>query len=179
MKNIFVINGSANEQSSNQQLIDHIAGQTKDIFNLTVFNALKQLPHFDPERSVDNPPPGIIALRQQVEQADALLICTPEYVFSMPAGLKNAIEWCVSTTVFAGKPTGLITASANGERGHEELKLVMKTLMAKFTDETTLLIRGIKGKTNEQGTITDEETRNDLTRFITAFNDLAETIRRD
>jgi len=63
-----------------------------------------------------------------------------EYVFSIPNGLKNVIEWCVATTVFADKPSGLITASANGQKGHEELLLIMKTAMAKFTSETTLLI---------------------------------------
>jgi len=37
--------------------------------------------------------------------------------------LKNAIEWCVSTTVFTDKPTGIITASASGANGHAKLKL--------------------------------------------------------
>src|SRR5690606_18112041 len=104
------------------------------------------LPHFDPERAIDNTPETILNFRQSIENADGLLICTPEYVFSIPSGLKNAIEWCVATNVFSGKPTGLITASANGESGHAELQLIMKTVMADFTSETTLLINGIKGK---------------------------------
>lgn len=52
MKDIFVINGSASRNSSNQKLIDIFADLTKDIFNLKVFNGLKLLPHFDPELSV-------------------------------------------------------------------------------------------------------------------------------
>jgi NAD(P)H-dependent FMN reductase len=39
----------------------------------------------------------------------------------LTSGLKNAIEWCVSTTVFSDKPIGLITASASGQKGHEDL----------------------------------------------------------
>ena len=105
-----------------------------------------------------------------MKKADGILICTPEYIFSIPSGLKNAFEWCVSTTVFSDKPIGLITASAGGQKGQEELELIMKPLMAKFTDETTLLISGVKGKINERGEITDNKTLKDLTNFIDAFN---------
>jgi chromate reductase len=118
---------------------------------------------------VENPPKAVVELREAVANADGLLICTPEYVFSLPSGLKNAIEWCVSTTVFSDKPTGLITASAQGEKGHEELQLIMKTVMAKFTGETCLLIQGIKGKINEAGEINDDKTRDDLLKFVNSF----------
>ena len=66
--------------------------------------------------------------RKSIEEADAVLICTPEYVFSLPGILKNALEWTVSTTVFSDKPTALLTASSSGEKAHESLLLVMKTL---------------------------------------------------
>ncbi len=174
MKKIFVINGSASENSSNQKLIDHFAALTKNSFELTIFNELKTLPHFDPELSIDNTPNVILDLRQSIENADGILICTPEYVFSIPSGLKNAIEWCVSTTVFSDKPIGIITASASGQKGHEALQLIMKTVMAKFTNDTTLLIQGIKGKISEQGDITDSKTKDDLIRFIDAFKTLTE-----
>lgn len=171
-KNIFVIIGSASKNSANEKLVDHFGTLTKDFFNLTIFKELKTLPHFDPELSTDNTPKEIIEFRQNIEIADAIIICTPEYIFSIPSGLKNAIEWCVSTTVFNNKPIGIITASASGQKGHEELQLIMKTVMAKFTDETTLLIQGIKGKINEQGQITDDKTEVNFTEFINAFKNL-------
>ncbi|MFZ1496812.1 MAG: NADPH-dependent FMN reductase [Saprospiraceae bacterium] len=172
MKNIFVINGSARGNSSNQKLIDNFADLTMDFFSLTVFNDLKTLPHFDPDLSVANTPNTILEFRNNIETADGILICTPEYIFSIPSGLKNAIEWCVSTTVFSNKPTGLITASANGEKGHEELQLIMKTVMTKFTADTTMLIQGIKGKINEQGKFINSKTKEDLIKFIDAFKTL-------
>ena len=172
MKNIFVINGSASENSANQMLIDNIAFLTKDFFTLKIFNNLKTLPHFDPELSIHNTPKIILEFRENIQNADGVLICTPEYVFSIPSGLKNAIEWCVSTTVFSDKPIGLITASASGQKCDEELQRIMKTLVANFTNETTLLIQGIKGKLNEQGEITDNKTKNDLDKFIEAFKAL-------
>ena len=174
MKNIFAIIGSAGNHSANEYLVNYIATETKDYFTTTIFKDLKALPHFDPELSVDNTPGEIITFRNHIEKADGILICTPEYVFSIPSGLKNAIEWCVSTTIFTGKPAGLITASASGQKGHEELQLIMKTVMAKFTEATTLLIPGIKGKINGQGEITDEKTKDQLAGFIKAFRLLTE-----
>ncbi|MCT2409138.1 NAD(P)H-dependent oxidoreductase [Chryseobacterium antibioticum] len=172
MKDIFVINGSASSHSSNQKLIDIFADLTKDIFNLSVFNELKLLPHFDPELSVTEPPKAIVDFRQSIEDADGILICTPEYVFSIPSGLKNAIEWCVSTTVFSEKPLGIITASANGEKGHLELQLIMETLMAHFTADTKLLIPGIKGKINDEGILMDTQSKKALINFIHAYEKL-------
>lgn len=169
MKTILAIIGSASENSANQRLVEFMAAQSSNELNWIIFNELKTLPHFDPELSVNNPPKEVLAFRKLVEQADGIIICTPEYVFSIPSGLKNAIEWCVSTTVFSDKPTGLITASAQGEKGHEELQLIMGTLMAKFTNETTLLISGIKSKISITGQLTDPGTQSELARFTESF----------
>lgn len=168
-KNILAIIGSASENSSNLKLVEQIAVLTTDKFDLTIYNDLKLLPHFDPELSTDNPPRQIIELRKSIEVADGIIICTPEYVFSIPSGLKNAIEWCISTTIFSDKPIGLITASASGQKGHEELQLIMKTAMAKFTDETSLLIQGVKGKFDNQGNLIDNETKKQIDKFINAL----------
>ncbi len=141
IKTILAIIGSASIRSTNLKLVEQLSILTSNDFNLTIYNDLKSLPHFDPELSADNTPKQIIEFRQRIEQSDGIIICTPEYVFSIPSGLKNAIEWCISTTVYSNKSTGLITASASGEKGHEELQLIMKTASAKFTNETSLLIR--------------------------------------
>lgn len=170
--NIFVIIGSASSNSSNLKLVEKIAINTENEFNLTIFNDLKSLPHFDPELSADNPPKKVVEFRNAIEKSDGLIICTPEYVFSIPSGLKNAIEWSVATTIFSDKPIGLITASASGQQGHEELQLIMKTVMAKFTKETTLLIQGVQGKFDVQSSLTDIETRKRLDNFIKCFIDL-------
>lgn len=171
-KNIFVIIGSASRNSANEKLVEIFDNLTKDFFSLTIFKDLKTLPHFDAELTVDNPPKEIIEFRNNIKSADGILICTPEYVYSIPSGLKNGIEWCISTTIFTDKPIGLITGSAGGQKGHEELQLIMKTILTRFTDETTLLIQGIKGKINQQGQITDNKTKDDFLKFINAFKKL-------
>ena len=168
-KNILAIIGSASENSANLKLVEQIAVLATNDFNVIIYNDLKLLPHFSPELSADKPPRKIIEFRKSIEQADGIIICTPEYVFSIPSGLKNAIEWCIATTIFSEKPSGLITASASGQKGHEELQLIMKTAMAKFTDETSLLIQGIKGKFDEQGNLIDNKTKRQLDKFIEAL----------
>ena len=171
-KNIFAIIGSASPYSANQKLVEEMGRLTKKDFDLTIFNDLKTLPHFDPEQSAKNPPARIIEFRNAIEKTDGVIIGTPEYFFSIPSGLKNALEWCISTTIFNEKPMGLITASANGLKGNEELQLIIKTAMPKFTDETTLLFQGIKGKFDNQGDLIDTVTIERLNNFIDSFKNL-------
>jgi chromate reductase, NAD(P)H dehydrogenase (quinone) len=171
-KKILTIVGSASNHSSNHKLVDIFTRLTTGHFDIIPAPDLKTLPHFDPELSADNPPAAVQAFREQIQNADGIIISTPEYVFSIPSGLKNAIEWCVATTVFTGKPVGMITASAHGQKGHEELQLIMTTVMANFNEATTLLIHGIKGKIDAAGEITDNQTMTGLKQFIAAFKNL-------
>jgi len=168
-KNILAIVGSASANSTNHRLVAKIENLTKNEFCVTIVGDLKILPHFDPEQSLRNPPAPVVEFKTWIERADGVIICTPEYIFSIPGGLKNALEWCVSSTVFAEKPTGIVTASANGLKGHEELQLIMKTLMAKFNSSSTLLIQGVKGKFDELGNIIDPETSRHLEGFVKGF----------
>ncbi|MDR0194078.1 MAG: NAD(P)H-dependent oxidoreductase [Myroides sp.] len=54
--------------------------------------------------------------RELIQKTDGILISTLKYIFSIPSGLKNALEWCVSASTFINKPLGTITASAHGKR---------------------------------------------------------------
>lgn len=171
-KHILIINGSASSNSSNEKLIHFIVDQWSEQLEFTMLDDLKGFPHFDPELSVNNTPPLILDLRNKIEKADGIIICTPEYIFSIPSGLKNIIEWCVSTNIFENKAAGLIIASADGQKAKEELQLIMRTVMANFTEETTLWIRGIKGKISDQGDLKDESTREQLIRFMESFRAL-------
>lgn len=167
--NILGINGSASRNSSNLAILKIIAEKGHSDFDLIVLDDLTELPHFKTELTNENTPEKIINFRNQIKNADGIIICTPEYVFSIPSGLKNAIEWCVSTTVFSDKAIGLITASASGEKAHLELKLIMETIQTHFTNDTTLLIQGIKGKVTEERKITDRKTEIELDKFLESF----------
>lgn len=169
---IIGINGSASQNSSNLNILKHIAELGKLDFDLEIIEDLASFPTFRTEMTDENVPEKIQEFRNKIEKADGIIISTPEYVFSIPSGLKNIIEWCVSTTILSDKPSGLITASASGEKGHEELQLIMKTVMAKFTPETTLLIKGIKSKLNLQGVFTDKKSEESVQNFVKSYTEL-------
>ena len=139
-------------------------------YDVEIFEGLAAIPHFNPDLDHDPAPEAVALLRQKITEANAVLICTPEYVFSLPGSLKNALEWMVSTVVFSEKPVGLITASASGKKGHAQLKMVMKTLGAKFTPKTCLLISSIKAKMGATGEIVDEKTRQEVEQFTVSLD---------
>ena len=174
-KKILAIIGSTRASSSNLSLIKEIAHAGTAVFEITLYKGISSLPHFNPDLDQGSPPLQVKQFRQLIQEADAVLICTPEYILSLPGSLKNAIEWCVSTTVFSAKPAALITASASGDKAHEELQLIMKTVETVFTADTTWLIKGIKGKFNAEDKLTDEQVRKKMHDFIQAFNILIET----
>lgn len=78
----------------------------------------------------------------------------------------------VSTTLFSHKPTAIITASGLGERAHESLQLIMKTIEAKMTRQTQLHIAGVRSKVNANGEIIDESTLNKINELIASFSGL-------
>jgi chromate reductase, NAD(P)H dehydrogenase (quinone) len=157
-KKILVIIGSTRIHSSNKQLMLQLQSMTTDRFAISFYEDIDKLPHFNPDLDTEHPPSIIHTLREKIAQADGIIMCTPEYVFSLPGSLKNAIEWCVSTTIFSQKPMGLITAAASGDKAHTELQLIMQTVEATFTDATTLLIKGIKEKFSADGILQDAKT---------------------
>lgn len=115
--NVLVIIGSAGKQSSGSRLMAMFGELTVPDFTIRIWEDLESLPHFDPSLT-SSFPANVAAILSQIELADGVVFCTPEYIFSIPARLKNLLEWCVATTVFTDKPVGIITASANGEQGH-------------------------------------------------------------
>ncbi|MCC6726899.1 MAG: NAD(P)H-dependent oxidoreductase [Saprospiraceae bacterium] len=172
MKKILAICGSTRADSANLKLLQLLAQWAGSSYEFTIYDGLASLPHFNPDLDVEPAPEAVTALRQRITDADGFIICTPEYVFSLPGSLKNALEWMVSTVIFDGKPTGLITASSSGEKGHEQLLLVMRTLSAGFTEETQLLIKSVKAKVAPDGQIKDATTEEQLRRFWAAMGSL-------
>lgn len=166
MKSVLALSGSIRSASTSERILRFVAQHYRKQLVVEVYNGLDQLPHFNPDLVT---PPIVTAFLEKIEQADGVLICTPEYVFSLAGALKNALEWTVSTTVFSDKPAGLIIASTSGEYAYESLLLIMKTLGAKINEESTLLIKGAKSKLNAQGNVIDEEARQGIHQIMKSF----------
>jgi chromate reductase, NAD(P)H dehydrogenase (quinone) len=168
-KKVLAICGSTRTQSANLSIIQYVADIVTKQLEIEIYDDLAALPHLNPDLDKEKAPEIVEEFRNKIKNADGILICTPEYVFSLPGSLKNAIEWCVSTTVFSEKPVALITASASGVKAHESLQLVMKTIYADIREQTQLLIQGAKGKVNNDGLIIDATTVRQLKDFADAF----------
>ena len=166
MKNVLAICGSLRTASTSERITQFITQQYRRQISVHPYRNLAQLPYFNPDLVT---PPVVMDFLQQIEQADAVLIVSPEYVFSVPGVLKNALEWTVATTVFANKPVALITAATNGEYAHKSLTLIMQTLGGLLGESSTLLIKGARSKLNDQGDVIDEEARQNIQALIEAL----------
>ena len=168
-KKIVAISGSTRTNSTNESLLKVIANLYGEKLDVQIYNGLAELPHFNPDLDNETVPLNVKAFRDLIEKADGVIICTPEYVFSLPGSLKNAIEWTVSTTVFLEKPVALIVASGLGEKTYESLALIMNTVGAKIGDDARLLIQGTRSKLNGQGELTDESTLQSIHKLMNSF----------
>ncbi len=168
MKNILAISGSLRAKSTNLTVLEIIAEMFSDKINLTIYDNLANLPHFNPDLDTETPPLEIEIWRESIKKSDGVLICSPEYVFSVPAALKNALEWTVSSADFHNKPTALITASSLGDTAHESLLLILKTIDARIGEDSALLISHAQTKI-KNGKIIAAETLERLNLLIESF----------
>jgi NAD(P)H-dependent FMN reductase len=155
---ILAISGSLRSNSSNTRILKLIASLIPENIRYTVFEHIDSLPHFNPGLDDDHVPAAVTAFRRQLNEADGIIICTPEYAFGVPGTLKNALDWIVSSYELGNKPTALITASSRGEKAHASLLLTLQALNASIVQDGTLLISFIRSKMNDDGEVTDADT---------------------
>ena len=169
MKKILAISGSTKKDSTNEKILRFIAQGYAEQLEVDVYTEIAKLPHFAPDISEDSTPELVRSLRKKISEADGVIFCTPEYVFSLPGSLKNAIDWNVSTTLFSGKPVAIMVASASGEKAFESLYLIMTTLEATIAEGARLLVKGAKGKIDENGQVRDLAVRERIDKLVEAL----------
>ena len=172
-KKILAISGSTRKTSSNLTILQAISQLYKNTLEVDIYDKIDTLPHFNPDLTNGQLPLAVQEFQTLIAEADGIIICTPEYVFSLPGSLKNAIEWNVATTLFSGKPLAFIVAAASGEKAFESLDLILTTIEARLGNKSRLLIKGAKGKTGEEGEITDKEMKQAIETLVSS---LVETI---
>jgi NAD(P)H-dependent FMN reductase len=170
---IIAISGSTRKASSNLNLINAIAGLAAKTFDVTIFDGLTGLPHFNPDLDNEsNVPQPVVEFRQLLRGADGILICTPEYAMGVPGTLKNAIDWTVSSMEFSQKPVALITASLSGEKAHKSLLDTLLIIEAKMTSDTQLVIPFVKTKVNDACEIIDSATLDSVNELIVSLAEI-------
>jgi len=172
LKKILAISGSTRQYSTNLNVLQAIALLYQGQIELVMFESITRLPQFNPD-DTDADRPEVMRWRQQIREADGILICTPEYAHGVPGALKNAIDWTVSTNEFSHKPTALITASTDGRFGHAALLETLRTIEAKNIEALQLLISFAQTKIGHDNTIKDELTLAAIKKLI---GDLLQTI---
>jgi NAD(P)H-dependent FMN reductase len=125
--------GSLRAASINRKIAELAVEVAPDDVAITVFEGLADLPFYNEEiddvMNTDAPPlASVDALRAAVGEADAALVVTPEYNGSIPAVVKNAIDWLsrpFGNSVLKGKPFAVVGGSFGhygGAWGHDETR---------------------------------------------------------
>jgi len=127
---ILALCGSLQAHSSNLELLRTAVAAAPPGVEVVLFDGIRDLPLFNPDLEADPAPAALQQWRRALEQSDALLIATPEYGYSLPGALKNAIDWTIGSAELDRKIVA-ITANVNhSERGRRGLKALRDTLGA-------------------------------------------------
>ncbi len=167
---ILGIAGSLRKGSYNRSALHAAVGLVPDSAEIEVFD-IDGLPGFN-EDDEKNPPAKVVELKKKIREADAILFVTPEYNYSVPGVLKNAIDWAsrpYGDNAWEGKPAGIMGASIGAiatARAQYHLRQIMVFLNMHPINKPEVMIGNCGNVFNEQGELTDEKTREVIAKFL-------------
>ena len=132
------------------------------------------LPHYNDDIRQAGYPPQVERLRGQLSSADAILFATPEYNYSIPGVLKNAIDWASRppSQPFECKPVAIMGASLGvlgTARAQYQLRQMLVYLDAHPINKPEVMIGQAGAKFDEQGRLTDEPTRDFIRQMLVSL----------
>ena len=124
---------------------------------------ISDIPLYNQENLEDGFPPSVERLREQIAQADALVFVTPEYNYSIPGLLKNAIDWASrgADQPFAHKPAAIMGASAGRfatARAQYHLRQVLVFLNVHTLNHPEIMIATAQNLMGPDGELRDDTT---------------------
>ncbi len=134
---LLAICGSMRKASMNRALLLAIADVLPEGVTLTLHDGLDALPIFNSDLA---DPAPVVALKAAIAAADGVIFGVPEYNYSIPGGLKNALDWVSrppATSPMRGKPIGLVGA-ATGMSGTIRAQTHMRQMLV-YSDSPCLL----------------------------------------
>jgi chromate reductase, NAD(P)H dehydrogenase (quinone) len=143
---------------------------------------LAPIPPYNEDVREQGLPTAVAELARAVARADALLIATPEYNYSVPGVLKNALDWLSKTEPqpVRGKPVAVVGASpelSGTSLAQHHLRQILVCLNACVLSEPEVMIGGADAKFDDQGLLLDEKSRAALTGLVNALVDWARRLR--
>ncbi|WAP52095.1 NAD(P)H-dependent oxidoreductase [Arthrobacter sp. ATA002] len=146
---VLTLVGSLRTGSVNRQLAETAAAAAGDVAEIVIFDRIGQIPFYNEDIDVEGSvPEAAAALRSAAAAADAVLLVCPEYNGTMPAVLKNAIDWLsrpFGVSAISGTPAAVI-GSAFGQYGgvwaHDDARKSLGVAGARVVEDVRLSIGG-------------------------------------
>src|SRR6185503_1315439 len=176
---ILGIAGSLRRDSYNRATLRAATGLLPEGASIETFE-LDGIPGFNQDEE-QNPPAKVAELKQRVREADAILFVTPEYNYSVPGVLKNAIDWATrpyGDSAWNGKPAAIMGASVGAiatARAQYHLRQMMVFLNMFPVNQPEVMIANASERFDAQGNLTDEATKEFIRQLL---QNLVEWTRR-
>lgn len=173
MKNLIAIVGTNSDQSTNRQLLKYIAKHFQDEANVELME-IRELPFFNKPDNYEVLP-EIQELADKIEQADGVIISTPEYDHTVPASLLNALAWLsYKTFPFVDKPVMIVGASygtLGSSRAQPHLRQILDSpeLRARTMPSSEFLLGHSLEAFDEEGNLVDPEKVSELEHIFNEF----------
>jgi chromate reductase len=171
---ILGIAGSLREASYNRALLRAARELLTQGVELREFDP-GGLPFYDADVEAAGDPEPVVAFKEAIRDADALLIATPEYNRGVPGVLKNAIDWASRPPLaspLAGKPVAIVGASTGRggtARAQEQLNAALEYSRATVLEQPEVLVPEAFMRFDEHGELVDESVRADLAELLDAL----------
>jgi chromate reductase len=174
MSNVITICGSLRKGSFNRMLANLLPGLAPAGMTITPSPSI-EMPLYNSDMQAEGFPPAATALAEAIRAADGVIIVSPEYNWTIPGGLKNAIDWVSRTKdqPFANKPVCLQSCSMGilgGARAQYHMRQSMVFLNASVFNTPEVLVAQAQNKFDDKtGELKDEATRNVIKQQLEAF----------
>jgi chromate reductase len=179
MSKVITICGSLRKGSYNRMLANLLPSFAPAGMKITASPTI-EMPLYNADVQAQGFPPAATALADAIRAADGVIIVTPEYNYSMPGVLKNAIDWVsrVPDQPFANKPVALQSASMGplgGARVQYQARTIMVFLDAFVFNKPEIFIGVAHTKFDDKtGELKDEATRNIIKQQLEGFEKFVE-----
>jgi chromate reductase, NAD(P)H dehydrogenase (quinone) len=160
---ILGIAGSLRRGSYNQAALRAAKSLVPENSEIDLFQ-LDGIPMFN-EDDEKRPPSSVVELKKRIRRADAVLIVTPEYNYSIPGVLKNAIDWAgrpYGDSAWSGKAAAIMGASPSAigtARAQYHLRQILVALNLFTLNQPEVVIANAAHRFDENGNLTHEPTK--------------------
>jgi chromate reductase, NAD(P)H dehydrogenase (quinone) len=179
---VLAISGSLRRDSHNTALLRAAAELLPPSVELDLYEGLKEVEPYDEDDDRGAGPPGVRRFREAIEDADAILIATPEYNSSIPGQLKNALDWASrpkGENVLWGKPAAVVGASTGmfgAVWSQAETRKVLGASGARVIDEELPIPHAHEIAFTADGRLADADTGERYTQILADLVSLAEQL---